>query len=75
VFPGYKIVKAVIERHPAMVYANHMAGSHPCPKGTGKNLHTRWRRKRTNATQPEPVALLPGSPPPLGMRPAPPGDT
>jgi len=67
-FPGHKKVKAAIERHPAMVYKNHMAGCLPCQNGTAKNPQTRWRCKETAAHPPEPAA------PPPGMPPAPPGD-
>jgi hypothetical protein len=75
VFPGHKKVKATMERHPAMVYKNHMAGCHPCQNGTAMNPQTRWRRKGTTAPRPEPAAPLPGTPSPPGTPPAPPGDT
>jgi len=74
-FPGHRMVKATMERHPAMVYKNHMAGCLPCQNGTAKNLQTRWRRKRTAAPPPEPAAPLPGRQSPPGTPPAAPGDT
>jgi len=62
-FPGHQMVKAAMERHPAMVYKNHMAGCLPCQNGTGKNPQTRWRRKGTAAPPLEPAAPPPGTPP------------
>jgi len=74
-FPGHKMVKAAIERHPAMVFKNHTAGWLPCQNGTAKNPDTRWRRRGTAAPPPEPAAPLPERPPPPRTPPAPPGDT
>ena len=78
-FPGHKSVKAVIERHPAMLCQNHMPRCLSCPDGTAKNMPTRWRYKGSGApppnqrraqtlepTQdhtPEPTPPLPGEPP------------
>jgi hypothetical protein len=66
-FPGYQQIKAAMERHPAMVYKNHMAGCLPCENGIVKNILTCSQRKETAAPPPEPVAPPPGTPP------APPG--
>jgi len=74
-FPGYKKVKAAMERHPEMVYRNHMAGCLACQNGTAKNPQTCWRRKGTAAPPPEPAAPLPERPPPPGTPSAPPSDT
>jgi len=35
-FPGHQKVRAAMERLPAMVYKNHMAGCLPCQNGTAK---------------------------------------
>jgi len=67
-FPGHQKVKAAMERHPAMVYKNHVAGCLPCQNDTAKNPVTHWRRKGTAAPPPEPAAPPPGTPH------APPGD-
>ena len=73
--PGHAKVKAVIERHPAILCQNHMARCLPCPNGTAKNPQTRWRHKGTGVpppiryrqpTQeptPEPTPGLPRIPP------------
>ena len=66
-FPGYKNVKAAIERHPAMVQENQTDGCLPCQNGTAKNPQTHWRRKGMGAPPPEPA------PPSPTMPPAPPG--
>jgi hypothetical protein len=68
-FPGHQMVKAAMERHPAMIYKNHTAGCLPCHNGTAKNLVTRWRGKETAAPPPEHAAPPPDTPP------APPGNT
>jgi hypothetical protein len=39
-FPRHNKVKAVIERHSAMVCENQTLGYLPCPNGTGKNPYT-----------------------------------
>jgi len=70
-FLGHDMMKAVIERHPAMLYQNHMAGCLPCLNGTATNLQTHWRRKGTGAPPPdrhrEPTPSLPKmSPVPTG---------
>jgi hypothetical protein len=41
--------KAAIERHPAMLCHNHMAGCLHSHIGTAKILQIRWRRKGTHA--------------------------
>jgi len=48
-FSGHRKLKAAIERHPAMVYANQTDGCLACQNGTAKNPRTRWRRKGTGA--------------------------
>jgi len=66
-FPGQEQVKATMERHPAMVYKNNVAGCLPCQNGTAKNLQTRWWCKETAAPPPEQAAPRPGRPFPPGM--------
>jgi len=51
-YPGHKMVKALIQRHPAMLRHNQTPGWLPCQNGTAKNLQTRWRRKGTGAPPP-----------------------
>ena len=51
-FPGHEVVKAAIERHPAMLCQNHTAGCRPCENGTPKNPQTRQRCKATGAFPP-----------------------
>jgi len=71
-FPGHRIVKAMIERHLAMVHQNQMDGCLPCQNGMAKNMQTRWRSKGTGALTPfrcrqptpEPTPPAPGKPPP-----------
>jgi len=48
-FPGYKYVKAAMERHPAMLWENQTDGCLPCQNGTAQNPQTRWRCKGTGA--------------------------
>ena len=75
-FPGHRIVKAMIERHLAMVHQNQMDGCLPCQNGMAKYTQTRWRSKKMGALTPfrcrqptpEPMPPAPGKPP------APPGD-
>jgi len=62
-FPGHQMLKAAMERHPAMVYKNHTAGYLPCQNGTAKNPQTGWKRKGTAALPPELAAPSPGTPP------------
>ena len=70
-FPGHKTVKAVIQRHPAMLRHDQPSGCLPCPNGTAKNPQTRWRRRGTGAPPsdqrrvrtPEPTPPPPGTPP------------
>jgi len=52
VFPGHKTVKAAIERHPAMVWEDHMDGCLPCHTGTAKNPQAHWRGKGMGAPPP-----------------------
>jgi len=65
VFPGHNMVKAVIERHPAMVRENQLDGCLPCQNGTPKNPETRWRPKGMVPPPPRPAPLRPGTPPVL----------
>jgi len=74
-FPGHRKVKAVMERHPAMVYTNHKDGYLPCQYGTGKIPQTSWRGKQTGAPPPVPVAPAPRMPPLPRMPLRPPGDS
>jgi hypothetical protein len=70
-FPGHNRVKAVIQRHPAMLCQNQTSGCLSCQNGTGKNPQTGWRHKGTGAPPPvrrrdrtpEPTPPLPGTPP------------
>jgi hypothetical protein len=64
-----------MERHPAMVYKNPMAGCLPWQNGTAKHPQTRWRRKETAALPPQPAASLPRRPSLPGMPPERPADT
>jgi len=66
--PVHQRVNAAMERHPAMVHKNFMAGVLPCQHGTATNQVSRWRRIETAAPPPAPAA------PPPGMPPAPPCD-
>jgi len=75
VFAGHKMVKAVIERHPAMGYKDHTDGCLRCQYGTAIHPKTRRRRKGTSAPPPEPAAPLPRTPSPPRTPLAPPGDT
>jgi hypothetical protein len=69
-FPGYKKVKAAIQRHPAMLRHNQTPCCLPCQNGTAKNLQTHWKRKGTGAPPParrrvrtpEPTPPPPGTP-------------
>jgi len=51
-FPGHKMVKAAIQRPPAMLRQNQTSGCLPCQNGTAKNPQTRWTRKGTGAPRP-----------------------
>jgi len=70
-FPAPKKVKAAIERHPAMLNQNQVAGWLPSQNGASKKPETLWRRKGTGAhppdrrreQTPEPTPPLPGTPP------------
>jgi len=74
--PGYKKVKAAIERHLGMLRHNKTSGYLPCQNGTGKNPHTRWRCKETGAPPPTRgrVRSAELTPPPPGKPPAPTGN-
>ena len=45
IFPGHRSVKAVIEKHPAMVYENQSTGCLHCQDDVPGNPETRWKRK------------------------------
>jgi hypothetical protein len=49
-FTGRKMVKATIERHPAMLCQNHTASCLPCQNGTAINPQIRWRLKGSCAS-------------------------
>jgi len=74
-FPRHKKVKAVMERHLAIIHHNHMDSFLPCQNGSAQNPQTLWRCKETGAPQPvrrgHPTPDLMPSPP--GTPPAPPG--
>jgi hypothetical protein len=52
VFPGHKKVKAVIERHLAMLRQNQTRGYFPCQNGNDNNLQTFRRRKGKGSPPP-----------------------
>jgi len=52
-FPGYRIVKAPMTRHPAMLRENQMDCCHPRQNGIAQDPQTRGRRKGTGAPPPE----------------------
>ena len=70
-FPGHKMVKAAIHRHPAMLRQNKTSGCLPFQNGTAKNPQTLWTSKGTGAPPPaqrreripERTPPLPGTPP------------
>jgi len=70
-FPGHKMVKAAIQRHPAMLRQNQTAGCLPCHNGNAKHPQTCWRPKgtvepppyRRRERTPEPTPPLPRTPP------------
>jgi len=65
-FSEYTKVNAAMERHPAMLCQNHMAGCPPCHNGTAYNPHTHWRRKGTGSPPPNRCRLpTPEPTPPL----------
>jgi len=76
-FPRHNKVKAVIQRHPAMLRQNQMSGCLPCQNGNAKNPQTRWRRKATGAPPPTRRRGLTPEPTPLppGTQPTPPTPT
>jgi len=51
-FPGHNKVKAVMQRHPAMLHQKQTTGCLPCHNGTAKNPQRLWRRKETGAPPP-----------------------
>jgi hypothetical protein len=51
-FPGHKKVKAVMERHPAMLCQDHTPGCLPCQNGTANILQKHWTYKGTGAAPP-----------------------
>jgi len=69
--PGHQMVKAAIERHPAMLHQNHIPRCLPCQNSTANNPQTHWNLKGTGAPlpnghrqqTPDPTASLPGTPP------------
>jgi len=63
VSPGLNKLKAVIERHLAMVRDHQMDGCLTCQNGTSKNPQTLWRRKGTGAPPPRPAPPTPGTSP------------
>jgi len=76
-FPGHNMVKAAIQRHPAMLRHNQTPGCLPCQNVTAKNPQTRWRRKGTGAPPPARLTVRTPepTPPPPGTPPAPTGNT
>jgi hypothetical protein len=46
-FPGHRSVKAVIGKHPAMMYENQSDGCLPCQNDSIGNPSTRWKCKGT----------------------------
>jgi len=50
--PRHKKMKTAIERDPAMLHQNHMAGCLPCHNGTRKKPQTRLRHIGTGAPPP-----------------------
>jgi len=52
-FPGHRQEKAGIEKNPAMLRQNQMAGCIPCRNAMPKNPQTRWRPKGTGAPPPD----------------------
>jgi len=76
-FPGHKKVKAVIQRHQAMLHQNQTSSCLPCQNGTAKNPQTPWRRKGTGTPPPNQrrERTPEPTPPAPGMPPAPTGDT
>jgi hypothetical protein len=49
-FPAHKKVMAAIDRHPAMICQNHMAGCLPCQNETVKNLQMMLQMHRIRCT-------------------------
>ena len=68
---GRRMLKAAIERHPAMLRQNHMNGCVPCQTGTKSITQTSWRRTGMGTPPPdghsqptpEPKPPLPRIPP------------
>jgi len=70
-FPGHNMLKATIQRNPAMLRQNQTSSCLPCQNGSAKNQQTPWRRKGTGAPPatrlrvrtPEPTPQPTGTPP------------
>jgi hypothetical protein len=75
-FPGHNKVKALIQRHPAMLCHNQTSGCLACQNGTTSNPQTRWRHKGTGAPPPtrRRVKIAEPTPPPPVTPPAPIGN-
>jgi hypothetical protein len=58
-FPRNKLVKPLIEWHPAMVYTNQTDSCIPCHNGTARHPQPRGRCSQTGAPPLEPAAALP----------------
>jgi len=63
VLPGYRQVKAAIDRLPVMHLENVMDGCHPHQNHTAQYQQTCWRGKGTCTPPPKPMPALPGVPP------------
>jgi hypothetical protein len=63
-FPGHNMVKAAIQRHPAMLRHNQTSGCLRCQNGTAKNPQTRWTRKGRGAPPPARRRVRTPVPPP-----------
>jgi len=61
-FRGHNLVKAAIERHPAMFRENQTDGYLHCQNGTTKNPQTCWSRKGKGAPPPRWASPWPESP-------------
>jgi len=61
-FSGHNMVKAVIEKHQAMVHENQTNCCLPCQNGTATNPQTGRRHKGTIAPPPRPVPPKPRMP-------------
>jgi hypothetical protein len=54
-FAVHNNVKAVMVRHPAMLWENQMDGCLPCQTGTAFNRHAHWRPRGTGAPPPDQI--------------------